>query len=85
VRYVDEVTEISESAWRAGVCFAERARQRTARNRARAYRRARSQQGWWNWYANRGRISISFMKKDLPLAKTLTKGEFRRVSWRRAH
>jgi hypothetical protein len=38
------------------------------------YRKQRAQGGWFNWYANRGRLSLNPSKSEL-----------RRVSWRRAH
>lgn len=66
----DEASDIPEQMWRAGVRFAEQEKCRAAK----LERRRRAEGGWFNWYANRGRLSLN-----------PTKSELRRVSWRRAH
>lgn len=48
--------------------------QREQRRISREARLRRAKDGWFNWYANRGRIGLSPAKKEL-----------RQVSWRRAH
>lgn len=58
--WLDELDKLTPKQWRAA---SRLARQR----RAKGF-------GWFNWYANRGRLSLDPSKSEL-----------RRVSWRRAH
>ncbi|MFL6728080.1 MAG: hypothetical protein ACJ8FS_16435 [Sphingomicrobium sp.] len=56
----DEAADITPRQWRAAGRYARR-------QRAKGW-------GWFNWYVNRGRLSLDPSKSEL-----------RRVSWRRAH
>jgi len=64
----------------------------TSRMERFAIRHARQQRakgGWWNWYANRGRIAIHITgdawRVNSRAVERMTRSELRRVSWRRAH
>lgn len=67
--YFDEQEEAEERGRIANKAF-----RRGVRDADRMKRQQRAQGGWFNWYVNRGRLSL-----------TATDSELRRVSWRRAH